>query len=595
MSVPPRDGARVAANSSLTNLVADGAVFPPSTAKPVPDTAVVPPPAATPVSAAAAAVALPDNMLRSGTIEKIAAIMSSSAGEEAASRADQPKIADLASASGSSDPRYDHFTKRLVEHPSKKGRLVPPHLSEWTRAGGFPSPFKTNPRTLNLGLSFVSNNETILVDIIGHAQHETISREFLRCGPRETIAFHPQTVKAAIVTCGGLAPGLNTVVRELVYTLSRMYGVEDIYGVPYGYRGFYSPNHNLRRLTEEAVSSIHHEGGTVLGSSRGGFDLKLICDAVEDRGLNQLFIIGGDGTHRGAMAIYEELRARKAKITVVGIPKTVDNDFPLIDRSFGFDTAVEETQRAINCAKVEAKAAINGLGLVKVMGRASGQIAMFACLASRDVDVCLIPEIPFELAGPTGLFRCVSDLFKSRGHCVIVVAEGAGMELISDDLRSYGTDASGNVKRPDIGLWLRARLNEHFASLGQELNLKLIDPFYMIRSLPANATDSLYCSLLGQSAVHGAMAGYSGFSAGIVNGHHVMLPMTEICNRQRTKVDVHSRMWHRVLACTNQPSLCSSPKMEAHTVAEAKPETPSKPMEVSHAPVAPPTESGVPE
>lgn len=325
MSVPPRDPAQRAANSSLTNLVADGAVFPPTTAVPVPDIAGVPPPTATPVSAVAAAVALPDSMLRSGTIEKIAAIMSSSVGEEAASRADQPKIVDLATASGSSDPRYDHFTKRLVDHTSKKGRLVPPHLSEWTRAGCFPSPFKTNPRTLNLGLSFVSNNETILVDIIGHAQHETISREFLRCGPRETIAFHPQTVKAAIVTCGGLAPGLNTVVRELVYTLSRMYGVEEIYGVPYGYRGFYSPNHNLRRLTEDEVCSIHHQGGTVLGSSRGGFDLKLICDAVEDRGLNQLFIIGGDGTHRGAMAIYQELRARKAKITVVGIPKTVDN------------------------------------------------------------------------------------------------------------------------------------------------------------------------------------------------------------------------------------------------------------------------------
>lgn len=535
-------------------------------------------------------------MLRSGTIEKITAMMSSAAGEEdAASHADQPKIVDLAAATGGSDPRYDHFTKRLVDHPSKLGRLVPPHLSEWTRAGAFPSPFKTNPRTLNLGLSFVSNNETILVDIIGHAQHETISREFLRCGPRETIAFHPQTVKAAIVTCGGLAPGLNTVVRELVYTLSRMYGVEHIYGVPYGYRGFYSPNHNLRRLTVDEVCSIHHQGGTVLGSSRGGFDLKLICDAVEDRGLNQLFIIGGDGTHRGAMAIYKELRARKAKITVVGIPKTVDNDFPLIDRSFGFDTAVEETQRAINCAKVEAKAAINGLGLVKVMGRASGQIAMFACLASRDVDVCLIPEIPFELAGPTGLFRCVDDLFNTQGHCVIVVAEGAGMELIDGDLRSYGTDASGNVKRPDIGLWLRARLNEHFASLGQELNLKLIDPFYMIRSLPANATDSLYCSLLGQSAVHGAMAGYSGFSAGIVNGHHVMLPMTEICNRSRIKVDVTSRMWHRVLACTNQPSLCSPSKVKTPPTTEAQEAKPSKPMAVSHEPVEPPTESGPPK
>ncbi|OSX73622.1 hypothetical protein BU14_0333s0011 [Porphyra umbilicalis] len=571
--IPPRDRVRDA-QSSLVNLAAEGAVLAPRPAAPV----VAAPQQRPEGDAAAAAVvtAAGDNatMLRSGTIEKIAAM--STAGEDAASRADQPKIVALVSAATENgDPRYDHFTKRLVAHPSKLGRLEAPHLSSWTRVGRFPSPFKTNPRSLNLGLSFVSNNETILVDIIGHAQHETISREFLRCGPREFIAFHPQTVNAAIVTCGGLAPGLNTVVRELVCTLSRLYGVENIYGVPYGYRGFYSPNHNLRRLTEDSVSSIHHQGGTILGSSRGGFDLKLICDAVEDRSLNQIFIIGGDGTHRGALAIYEELRRRKCKIACVGIPKTVDNDFPLIDRSFGFDTAVQETQRAINCAKVEAEAAINGLGLVKVMGRASGQIAMFACLASRDVNVCLIPEIPFELTGDHGLLRCVADLFETKGHCVIVVAEGAGMDLISDDMRSYGTDASGNVKRPDIGLWLRARINEHFAAQGQEVNLKLIDPFYMVRSLPANATDSLYCSLLGQSAVHGAMAGYSGFSTGIVNGHHVMLPMTEICNRSRTRVDVHSRMWHRVLACTNQPSLCGS-KVEEVPVKESG--KPAKPM-----------------
>jgi len=320
--IPPRDRVRDA-QSSLVNLTAEGAVLAPESATTVfasvqqrvegDATAVV-------------VAATGDNatMLRSGTIEKIAA-MSCTDGD-AASSADQPKIVELVSAATKNgDARYDHFTKRLVAYPSKLGRLVAPHLSSWTRVGRFPSPFKTNPRSLNLGLSFVSNNETILVDIIGHAEHETISREFLRSGPREFIAFHPQTVNAAIVTCGGLAPGLNTVIRELVCTLSRLYGVEHIYGVPYGYRGFYSPNYNLRRLTEDSVSSIHHQGGTILGSSRGGFDLKLICDAVEDRGLNQIFIIGGDGTHRGALAIYQELRRRKRKIACVGIPKTVDN------------------------------------------------------------------------------------------------------------------------------------------------------------------------------------------------------------------------------------------------------------------------------
>eukprot|EP00168_Porphyra_purpurea_P014776 TRINITY_DN431_c0_g1_i1.p1 TRINITY_DN431_c0_g1~~TRINITY_DN431_c0_g1_i1.p1 ORF type:complete len:469 (+),score=76.04 TRINITY_DN431_c0_g1_i1:127-1407(+) len=315
--IPPRGRARDA-RSSLLNLVAEGAVLASGPAAAAlagahradgDATAVVP-----------AAAGDRATMLRSGTIERIAAM--AGAGEDAASRADQPKIVDLVStAAGHGDPRYDHFTKRLVAHPSKLGRLVAPHLSSWTRVGRFPSPFKTNPRSLNLGLSFVSNNETILVDIIGHAEHETISREFLRCGPREFIAFHPQTVNAAIVTCGGLAPGLNTVIRELVCTLSRLYGVENIYGVPYGYRGFYSPNHNMRRLTEDSVSSIHHQGGTILGSSRGGFDLKLICDAVEDRGLNQIFIIGGDAPTGGRWRSTRSCAGARARLPASASPK----------------------------------------------------------------------------------------------------------------------------------------------------------------------------------------------------------------------------------------------------------------------------------
>ncbi|KAA8492507.1 ATP-dependent 6-phosphofructokinase 7 [Porphyridium purpureum] len=430
----------------------------------------------------------------------------------------------------------------------------PPKVSDWKFCGSFPSPLTTNPSRANLGKTFVSNNETVLVDIIGHASVGTISREFLRAGPREYVSYHPDHVKAAIVTCGGLCPGLNSVVREIFTSLTSLYGVKEVYGVPMGFRGFYATEFSIKKLDYEYIDTIHHEGGSVLGSSRGGHDTKLIVDAIQDFGFNHIYIIGGDGTHRGAMKIFDELRERELKVTICGIPKTIDNDIALIDKSFGFDTAVEEAQRAIRSGKVEARSTVNGIGLIKLMGRHSGMIAMYSCLASRDVNACLIPEVPFELNGSNGLFQYIQDCFDRRGHCVIVVAEGAGMDLLQEELAKAGTDASGNVKYPDIGLWLKSKINEHFAANKREINLKYIDPTYMIRTVPPNANDQIMCSLLGQSAVHGAMAGFSGFTVGLVNTHYVMIPMEDIANRGRSKVDPHSRMWHRVAATTGQPN-----------------------------------------
>lgn len=383
-----------------------------------------------------------------------------------------------------------------------------------------------------------------------------MSREFCRAGPRKELAFHPSNqVRPCIVTCGGLCPGLNSVIRELVIALCQLYGVSQVSGIPFGYRGFYSTHLRIVDLTPDKVQSIHHEGGSILGSSRGGHDNQRICDAIIAMRFNHIYIIGGDGTHRGAVKIFDELKKRCYMAAVVGIPKTIDNDIALIDKSFGFDTAVEEAQRSIKCAKIEAKCAINGIGLVKLMGRHSGQIAMFATLASRDVDCCLIPEVQFELDGKEGLFQYIEDKLKTKGHMVIVVAEGAGMDLMELEQKVSGFDASGNKKLPDVGLWLKQKINEDFSSRNREINLKLIDPTYEIRSVPANASDNLHCSLLAQSAVHGAMHGFSGFCVGLINTHFVLVPMEEICRRGRTKVDVRSRMWHRVIATTLQPSL----------------------------------------
>lgn len=435
-----------------------------------------------------------------------------------------------------SAPRFAKFSK--IVFPRQAQRIAPHHISSWTHVGSFPSPLLNNPEQLNMGLSFVGPQETILVDIISDSHDSTMSREFFRAGPRKELAFHPRNqVRACIVTCGGLCPGLNSVIRELVITLKMIYGVRHVDGIPYGYRGFYSTHLSIDQLDENIVADIHHEGGSIIGASRGGHDTQRIVDSIVAMGYNQIYIIGGDGTHKGALKIFDELRNRQVMASVVGIPKTIDNDIALIDKSFGFDTAVEEAQRSIKCAKIEAKSALDGIGLVKLMGRHSGQIAMFATLASRDVDCCLIPEVKFELDGNNGLYQYIEDKLRSKGHMVIVVAEGAGMDLIDGERQNStsSTDASGNRKLPDVGLWLKEKINSDFKKRGREINLKLIDPTYEIRSVPANASDNLHCSLLAQSAVHGAMHGFSGFSIGMVNTHIVLIPMEEICGRGRTK------------------------------------------------------------
>ncbi|CDY32769.1 BnaA10g10800D [Brassica napus] len=347
-----------------------------------------------------------------------------------------------------------------------------------------------------------------------------------------------------------------------------MYGVKRILGIDGGYRGFYAKN--TIPLNSKVVNDIHKRGGTILGTSRGGHDTTKIVDSIQDRGINQVYIIGGDGTQRGASVIFEEIRRRGLKVAVVGIPKTIDNDIPVIDKSFGFDTAVEEAQRAINAAHVEAESNENGIGFVKLMGRYSGFIAMYATLASRDVDCCLIPESPFYLEGEGGLLEFIEKRIKENGHMVIVLAEGAGQELMSKSMES-NTDASGNKLLKDVGLWLSQSIKDYFKKINMVMNLKYIDPTYMIRAVPSNASDNVYCTLLAQSAVHGAMAGYTGYTSGLVNGRQTYIPYYRITEKQNNVV-ITDRMWARLLSSTNQPSFLG-PK----DIPEEKKEMPEKP------------------
>ncbi|GER40293.1 phosphofructokinase 6 [Striga asiatica] len=414
-----------------------------------------------------------------------------------------------------------------------------PHLSDYIpHLPTYPNPLQDNPAYSAVRQYFVDLDDTIVV-------HKDTPRgtHFRRAGPRQRVYFESDDVHACIVTCGGLCPGLNTVIREIVCGLNHMYGVKRVVGINGGYGGFYS--RNTIALTPNTVNDIHKRGGTILGTSRGGHNTKKIVDSIQDRRINQVYIIGGDGTQKGAAVIFEEIRRRGLKVAVAGIPKTIDNDIPVIDKSFGFDSAVEEAERAINAAHVEATSIENGIGVVKLMGRYSGFIAMYATIASRDVDCCLIPESPFHLVG---LFEYIEKRLKENGHMVIVLAEGAGHDLmLSESLLSEN-------QQQDVGLWISQKIKDHFSKPRKmSINLKYIDPTYMIRAIPSNASDNVYCTLLAQSAVHGAMAGYTGFTVGPVNGRHVYIPFHKI-NEKQKKVVITDRMWARLLSSTNQPS-----------------------------------------
>lgn len=371
---------------------------------------------------------------------------------------------------------------------------------------------------------------------------------FEAAGPREKIFFDPAALKGGIVTCGGLCPGLNDVIRAIVLSLHHHYGVKTVYGFQYGYEGLVAQfGHPVLTLTADKVGTINEAGGTILGSSRGDQDVSQMADTLESLGVGILFTIGGDGTLRGAHALAEEIKRRGRQIAVIGIPKTIDNDISYIQASFGFETAVEEARRATQAAHIEATGARNGIGLVKLMGRDSGFIAGYAALADTQVNFCLIPESPFTLEG---FLRLLRSRLERRGHAVIVVAEGAGQHLMQ---RTEERDASGNPRYADIGLFLRDKIKEHFKQVGTEINLKYIDPSYAIRSLPANARDAAFCLLLGHSAVHAGMAGRTDMVVGYWKNEFTHVPIL-LAVSARKHVDVNGFWWNSVLAAIGQPN-----------------------------------------
>jgi 6-phosphofructokinase 1 len=402
------------------------------------------------------------------------------------------------------------------------------------------------------GVRFANDDDRIIYhgDIREIRQYIALGKEppyFEEAGPREKIFFDPAGLACGIVTCGGLCPGLNNVIRAIVLSLHHHYGVKKIYGFPYGYEGL-SPRfgHTPIQLTPEVVVNIDEMGGTILGSSRGNQEISGMIDTIEKMNIGILFTIGGDGTQRGALAINEEARRRGIKLSVIGIPKTIDNDISYIQKTFGFETAVSEATHVTRAVHNEAEGARNGIGMVKLMGRDSGFIAAYAALVDGQVNFCLVPEVPFTL---DGFLKALRERLEKRKHAVIVVAEGAGQDLMKT---TGDRDASGNILHSDIGIFLRDVIKDHFKKTGMEITLKYIDPSYTIRSVPANPHDSALCLVLGHNAVHAGMAGRTGIIIGFWNQHftHVPIPLAVA---ERKKIDPEGWVWSSVLSSTGQP------------------------------------------
>lgn len=432
-----------------------------------------------------------------------------------------------------------------------------PRLGEAT----FLSPMALSRELGDLRSNYVSDDERVLYDIDFEASNPDLNAKdrgaLEKAGPREKLFFDPKAVHAAIVTCGGLCPGLNDVIHAIVMTLWEHYGVRRVTGFRYGYQGMLADSpHTPKPLDPKAVERIHRNGGTILGSARGGGERSgEIVDTLLRNSVNVLFTIGGDGTQRAALHLTEEITRRKLPIAVVGIPKTIDNDLSFVERSFGFETAVSEAVRAVDGAFTEARDALNGVGLVKLMGRESGFIAAHAALASNDVDFVLIPEVPFDLEGENGFLHHLERRILAHSYATIVVAEGAGQHYVERE----GTDAGGNKNLGDIGVFLKKRITTHFETKKLPVQVKYIDPSYTIRSQAANPADSIYCSRLGANAVHAALSGRTACIVGTVNHRLVHVPIFA-ASHQRNCVHAEGPLWRDVVVNTGMPMLMTNPK-----------------------------------
>jgi 6-phosphofructokinase 1 len=466
---------------------------------------------------------------------------------------DDARLGNRGESNSKPNGHYGPFVVLSLTVPQRTGRVVASDL-EIKVLGPCRHPSPLAHRLSRAAIHYVGNADRVLLDdrvsvAMSRTGDPLRALAFELAGPRDRTYFETETLRCGIVTCGGLCPGINNVIRGLVLELTHSYGVDHVLGFRYGFRGLSRDGPEPVRLTPASVADIHHEGGTALGTSRGEQNAREMVDRLDELRIGVLFVIGGDGTLRGAIKLATEIERRGLAIAVIGIPKTIDNDIHFIDKSFGFETAYSAAVDVLRGAHAEATGAFNGVSVVKLMGRHSGFIACHAAIASTDVDVVLIPEVPIVLDGKGGLLPFLKRRLDEGRHALCIVAEGAGQELF---VGAQGHDASGNARLHDIGVVLRDRIVSHFRDEGMDITVKYVDPSYHIRSVPVSPADSLYCWNMARNAVHAAMAGNTEMLVGRWHGRFVHVPMT-LAARFRKQVDTSGDLWMAVVESTRQP------------------------------------------
>ncbi len=421
-----------------------------------------------------------------------------------------------------------------------------------------PSPLDLSTEHGDMIADYAEDNERVLLHTSLRSWREYTKKgveppSMEIAGPRQKVYFDPKSTCAAIVTCGGLCPGLNDVIQGLVMALYYHYGVRRIHGIRYGYYGLVDYYGEVPlALTPHEVATIDTMGGSILGTSRGSQNVVDMVDFLGRRGINILFTVGGDGTQRGALAIAEEVKRRSLDIAVIGVPKTIDNDLSYIERTFGFETAFSVATEVLHGAHMEAYGALNGICIVKLMGRHSGFLATMATIASGEVNFLLVPEVPFHLEGENGFLVSLERRILKRKHALVVVAEGAGQDILADQVEKLGKDASGNIRLADIGVYLKERVNEYFQQKDIPVVTRYIDPSYYVRSLPAVPTDKVFCQQLARNAVHAAMSGRTGMLVGLWNDKFTHLPIEAAVSKSKV-VDTDGPLWLAAIESTGQP------------------------------------------
>jgi len=450
-----------------------------------------------------------------------------------------------------------------IKNPSaSSSHLAAHHLSTWQddedthavwprpehqRKQGHLNPMATTRPHMN----FLNPNEKVLGTILMNDSKAALRSHALdggaiRGNACKHIWWEPKKVKAALITAGGLCPGLNSIIQGVTNCLWRDYGVRQIVGITAGYNGLSDPaKHPSMLLTPELVEDIHMRGGSILKAGRGGFNAAKICETLRAGGYTHLFVIGGDGTQYAGHLLYVEARKQKLPISVVGVPKSIDNDVLFVDRTFGFDSAVEAAAGVIRNGWVEATSCPNAVGIVKLMGRDAGFVAAHAALASNLVDLVLVPEVEVEMED---VLQFVDATLAHKGHMVVVVAEGAGQAHVATGQK----DASGHTVYGDVGVYLRDTLNKHLKPKGGRTFY--IDPSYIIRSVPPTPNDHIYCARLANNAVHTAMRGYTGVCVGAIHNIIVILKSKLIASGKK-QLKIKSSTWQSCVQVCSMPEV----------------------------------------